>query len=236
MSRSDSDRHNHHQTGFDMRPSPRQAVRTRTDKAVPAARLPRYARGMTRTVLPCRNHLGTSLRRWRALGRVKQSALAAEIGVSQTTVSRWEAGTLAPGAREEDRLTQLLAARPTSAADRALLDLVRHAPTPVHLICDLTHRLFAASPARISDWRIGVDELVGTSLWRFASAGIVKGEEALDALGWYAPVAPTVVVDTEYADFDELSIAAGRLRYTRMPLSDGRFARLVEDGARAGSA
>jgi transcriptional regulator with XRE-family HTH domain len=191
---------------------------------------------MTHAVLPCRNHLGASLRRWRALNRVKQSALAEELRVSQTTISRWEAGTLIPGPREEDRLAQLLAARPTSAADRALLDLVRRAPGPVHLICDLTHRLFAASPTRISAWRVGVEDLAGTSLWRFASPGIAKGEAALDALGWYAPLAPAVSVDTEQAHFDELSIAAGRLRYTRMPLSDGRFARLVEDGARAGGA
>lgn len=188
--------------------------------------------GMTHAVLPCRDHLGASLRRWRGLNRVKQAALASEWGVSQTTISRWEAGTLPLGPREEDRLTQLLAARPTSAADRALLDLVRQSPRPVHLICDLTHRLFAASPARISAWRVGMEEMAGRSLWRFASPGIAKGETALDALGWYAPIAPAVIVDTEQAHFDELTIAAGRLRYTRMPLSDGSFARLVEDGAR----
>lgn len=189
-------------------------------------------RGMTHAVLPCRDHLGASLRRWRALNRVKQAALAGEMGVSQTTVSRWEAGTLPLGPREEDRVTQLLAARPGSAADHALLDLVRQSPRPVHLICDLTHRLFAASPARIAGWRVGIEELAGRSLWRFASPGIAAGEAALDTLGWYAPVAPAVTIDTEEADFDELSIAAGRLRYTRMPLSDGSFARLVEDGPR----
>jgi DNA-binding transcriptional regulator YiaG len=182
------------------------------------------------TVLPCRDHLGASLRRWRALNRVKQSALASEMGVSQTTISRWEAGAQAPAPREEYQLMRLLAARPTSAADSALLDLVRHAPQPVHLICDLTHRLFAASPARVSDWRVGVEELAGRSLWRFASPGIARGEAALDALGWYEPFAPAVIVDTEHADFDELTIAAGRLRYTRMPLSDGTFARLVQHG------
>ncbi|MGH6633364.1 MAG: helix-turn-helix transcriptional regulator, partial [Sphingopyxis sp.] len=59
---------------------------------------------MTQAVLPCRNHLGASLQRWRALNRIKQSALAGEMGVSQTTVSRWEAGVLTPGATDEDRL------------------------------------------------------------------------------------------------------------------------------------
>lgn len=184
---------------------------------------------MTFGALACGNHLGASLRRWRLLNRVKQSALAAEMGVSQTTVSRWEAGSVAPGPREEARLTHLLSARPTSAADRALIDLVRGAPGRLHLMCDLTHRLFAASPARIAGWRVAADTLVGQSLWRFASPGIVRGEQALEALGWYAPVAPSVTVDTESADFSELSIAAGRLCYTRMPMSDGSFARLVQD-------
>lgn len=152
-----------------------------------------------------------------------------EMRVSQTTISRWEAGTLAPGPREEDRLTRLLAARPTSAADEALLELVRHASRPVHLICDLTHRLFAASPARISTWRVEAGELIGTSLWRFASPGIAKGEEELGALGWHERVAPSVIIDTDQAHFAELTIAAGHLRYSRMQLSDGTFARLVED-------
>lgn len=185
---------------------------------------------MSATVLPCANHLGASLRRWRLLNRVKQAALAADMGVSQATVSRWESGRLAPALREEARLVELLSARPTSAADAALVELVRNAPGRVHLICDLTHRLVAASPARIAGWRVAAETLVGRSLWRFASAGIARGERALEGLGWYAPVAPSVTVETENADFDELSIAAGSLHYTRMPLSDGSFARLVRDG------
>lgn len=176
---------------------------------------------------------GPSLRRWRALNRVKQSALADEMGVSQATVSRWEAGTLTPNVRERHRLARLLTARPASAADKALLELVRTSQHQAHLICDLTHRLLAASPARISAWRVGLEDLIDRSLWRFASQGIAVGEAGLEANGWYEPVAPDVTVETECARFAELTIPAGRILYTRIPLSDGSFARLVRNDPHA---
>jgi hypothetical protein len=98
----------------------------------------------------------------------------------------------------------------------------------MHLICDLTHRLLAVSPARAHDWRVSAEELIGTSLWRFATAGIEDGETRLAERGWYEPVAGDVIVATDVGRFRELTIPAGRIRYTRMPLSDGRTARLVQ--------
>lgn len=181
-------------------------------------------------------HIGASLRRWRVLNNVKQAAAAAELGVSQTTVSRWEKGFLHPDGRDRRKLMELLAARPTSAADRALLELVTSSARPVHLVCDLTHRLLAVSPARASEWREDVAGFLRTSLWPFASQGIVAGEAKLADWGWYEPTAPDVTIVTERAVFPELAIAAGEIVWSRIPLSDGRFARLVRDGARAGHA
>lgn len=181
-------------------------------------------------------HLGPSLRRWRLLNRVKQSALADEIGVSQATVSRWEAGALVPDAREEAHLVRLLAARPTSAADRAVLCLVTTSSLRMHLICDLTHRLLAVSPARAREWRVGAADLMGSSLWRFASDDIKAAEAALAERGWYEAVAPDVTIVTERAEHPELTIRAGSIHYARIPLSDGRFVRLVQDGVRTGRA
>jgi transcriptional regulator with XRE-family HTH domain len=180
--------------------------------------------------------IGPSLNRWRRLNRVKQAALAADMHVSQATVSRWEAGTLCPGEKEMKTLVGLLSARPTSSADRALLDLVVTSSKPVHLVCDLTHRLLAASPARAAEWRDGAARLMHTSLWRFASRGIVEGEADLADKGWYEPFASDVVVETERAQFPEVTIEAGEIVWARIPLSDGSFARLVWDGARGGHA
>lgn len=173
--------------------------------------------------------LGRALRRWRILNRVKQSAAAELLGVSQTTISRWETLVLAPQGREARRLQTLLSARPRAASDIALLDLVRLAPTPMHLICDLTHRLLAASAGRARQWRVSPDDLAGASLWRFATDGIRRGEGDLAAKGWYEPVAPDVTIATEGIVFPQLTISAGEIGYTRIPLSDGRHARLVRE-------
>ena len=186
--------------------------------------------------VPPAHVLGAGLRRWRLLNQVKQAALAADLGVSQGTVSKWESGALVPDGREAKAAADLLTARPRSSADRALATLVREAAAPMHLICDLTHRLLAASPARVAEWRVAEAELTGESLWRFASEGIAAGEAGLEARGWYAPLAPDVGVETERAEFEELTIRQGTILYARLPLSDGGFARLVRDGPRRGAA
>jgi transcriptional regulator with XRE-family HTH domain len=171
--------------------------------------------------------LGRSLRAWRTARRVKQAHAAELLGVSQATVSRWESGALAPSPREASRLADLLAARPESDADRALLDLVESSTQPAHLICDLSHRLLAASPARSREWGLPKDDLIGVSLWRYASAAIVAAEAGLGDAGWYEAVAPALTVETGANGSNEVPIRPGRMNWTRLRLSDGRFARLV---------
>lgn len=173
--------------------------------------------------------LGPSLRRWRVLNRIKQETLARDLGVSQSRISRWESGDAQPNGADRLKITQLLRARPETAADRALLDLVTQAAMPVHLVCDLTHRLLAASPARTVNWRIPTSELLDRPLWRFASESIRSVEHQLPEHGWFEPLGPDVVYETERAEFAELTIPQSRIRISRLPLSDGRFARLVRD-------
>ncbi|MEO4043306.1 helix-turn-helix transcriptional regulator [Hoeflea sp. CAU 1731] len=174
--------------------------------------------------------IGGSLRRWRVLNKVKQSALAADIGVSQTTISRWESGALLPEKRHIGRIVDLLTARPASAADSALLELVSTSAERVHLVCDVSHRLLAASPSRAEDWRDSVAGFLGKSLWRYASKGIVTAEQRLGEDGWDELIADDVEFATERIEHPELIIRAGRIRWTRIALSDGSFARLVRDG------
>lgn len=171
--------------------------------------------------------LGPSLRRWRVLNRVKQEALAHELGVSQARVSRWESGRIQPEGPHLLKIVQLLRARPESAADRALLDLVRRSSDPVHLVCDLTHRLLAMSSAREEEWHAPVSEFLNRPLWRFASDGIRAAEQLLPENGWYEPDGPDILYRTERVDFPEMTIPESSVRISRLPLSDGSFARLV---------
>lgn len=180
--------------------------------------------------------LGLRLARWRRLNGVKQAALAERLGVAQSTVSRWESGTLMPEGLAARRLSALLAARPRSAADRQILRLVTGAREPVHLVCDTTHRLLAASPGRAADWRRGLDAMLGASLWPHASPQIVAAEAALDECGWFTPEAPEIRLVTERHETALLTIEAGAVLWTRLPLSDGSFARLVRDGGPRGAA
>lgn len=178
--------------------------------------------------LPSALKLGQALRTWRALRRIKQGHAAELFGVSQATISRWEAGLQAPSLREAARLRDAMSATPTGTADAALLQLVRTNAASVHLVCDFTHRLLAASPSRIRPWRASPEQLYGTSLWRYASEEIHQAEAALEDAGWFEPEATPVMLATRGNDSAEVPIDASRIRWTRLRLSDGSYARLVE--------
>ncbi len=172
--------------------------------------------------------LGRSLQRWRALRRVKQSHAGELLGVSQATISRWEQGRLAPDPDEQMRLRALMGARLDSAADRELARLVNQSSAAVHLVCDLTHRLLALSPDRERQCSVPRSELVGQSLWPYASPEIVAAEGQLAGWGWYEPAPPALEIITGPNAFREISIIPSRFRWVRFQLSDGSFARLVE--------
>ncbi|MDR8726154.1 helix-turn-helix domain-containing protein [Burkholderia pseudomultivorans] len=181
--------------------------------------------------------LGPQLRRWRALHRIKQSHAAELFGVAQSTISRWEAGLQQMSPDERATAERLLAARIDAAGDRALARLVAGSAGRVHLVCDLTHRLLACSPARAAEFSKPLSMLLGTSLWRYATAEIVRMETALDALGWHDRAGPpSVEFDTGVNASRIVPIRRSRCRWTRMTLSDGSAARLVEtlDDVRAG--
>lgn len=172
--------------------------------------------------------IGRSLRRWRTLRRIKQTHAAELLGVSQATISRWESGRQAPDPEEQARLRGLMHARLDSAADRQLARLVEQSPTAVHLVCDLTHRLLAMSPGRERQCTLPRSELLGRSLWRYASPEIVAAESTLAALDWFGPAPPEVDLVTGPNHQTEVAIPPSRMRWVRFQLSDGSFARLTE--------
>ncbi|ANH98040.1 transcriptional regulator [Pseudomonas koreensis] len=172
---------------------------------------------------------GIALRRWRLLHRVKQTHAAQLFNVTQSTISRWESGVQAMEPAAQQQLERLLGARLNSAADQALARLVNESQRPMHLICDVSHRLLACSPARAAEFSRPLSELLGQSLWRYATAEILLRESALASSGWHEIQAPAAVeFVTGRNDSEIVPIRQSLCRWTRIALSDGTATRLVE--------
>jgi transcriptional regulator with XRE-family HTH domain len=175
---------------------------------------------------PC--SLALTLRLVRRLRGIKQAHAAELLGVTQSTVSRIERGELKPAGALRNRLLDLVVARIDPSRDAALRHLVEGSASPVHLVCDLTHRLLAASGPREREWRRAANELQGQSLWRYASEGIRSAEARLPDLGWgERDGSHALSFVTEANGSNELRIVAGVLIWERILLSDGSPARVV---------
>lgn len=173
-------------------------------------------------------HIARSLRMWRRIKRMKQSHLGELLNVSQATISRWEALQQLPDEAELKAIRNLLAARLDGSADKELARLVSSTCSPVHLICDLTHKLLALSRARERYCKVHPNDLLGTSLWPYASEDIIALEKTLQCRGWFEPAPPAIEGLTEANGSAKLAIVPSRVRYVRFQLSDGTFVRTVE--------
>ena len=154
--------------------------------------------------------------------------MAQILGVSQGLISRWEAGKHIPSTEISHQIRRFIAVAPDSVSDRALRRLVEAANVPVHLICDATHCLLAASPLREEEWRASARAFIGSSLWRFATDDIVVAEDRLADHGWFDHSDPDrISITTKGNGSDEMRILRSTLEWERVGLADGRVGRLV---------
>jgi transcriptional regulator with XRE-family HTH domain len=158
---------------------------------------------------------------------VKQSAVAEVLGVSQGAVSRWESGTQRPDAAQRDRIIQLISASVGNDHDAGLKRLVENSRRPVHLICDATHQLLAASHSRAASWRTDISELVGRSLWPFASPEIAAAEAGLFESGWFDRPYQSLELHTGSNGRTDVPVPPSRMLWETLPLADGRVGRLT---------
>jgi len=171
---------------------------------------------------------GPVLRRIRAVRRLKQQAVADLAGVTQTTVSRWESGQLEPDDAQVRRLMRRLGPSGTLTADHGVRRLVETSPLRVHLVCDITHRLLAASPAREAEWLADARDWEGRSLYRFATEEIRRAESRLDDCGWFSGRVPGAYFWTEAGvPGSAIRIQQGYCLWERLSLNDGSPVRLV---------
>ncbi len=171
--------------------------------------------------------VGRALRRFRRLNGMKQSHAAELLNVSQGSVSRWESGKHEPEPDVRDRIATLIAAHADSRTDAALKRLIETSTLPVHLVCDATHQLLVASPARAAGWRADVNTYLGVSLWPYASPEIVAAEATLPESGWFDRPFQCLTFATGTNDSDMIVVRAGVMRWETIPLANGRVGRLT---------
>lgn len=171
--------------------------------------------------------VGRALRRFRRLNGIKQGHVAELLDVSQGSVSRWESGAHEPETCHRDRIVAMIAANANNDADAALRRLVSSSTLAVHLVCDATHRLLAASPSRVASWATSEDKYLGQSLWRFASPEIVVAEAGLRDHGWFERPCQRLQFETGSNDSDIVIVHPSLMQWETVPLSDGRIGRLT---------
>ena len=171
--------------------------------------------------------IGRALLRFRRLNGIKQAHLAELLRVSQGSISRWEGGTHEPDAASRGRIAALIAAHANNDGDAALKRLITTSTLAVHLVCDATHILLAASPSRAAGLAGGVAPYMGTSLWRYASAEIVAAEARLGDSGWFDRPFQAFSFLTNNNHSDDVPVRPGRVLWETIPLADGRVGRIT---------
>lgn len=168
---------------------------------------------------------GSRLKRLRVLKGVKQLHLADLLKVNQSTIARWERGDV--DLSEADWQRARLALNLTTTQDDVLKRLVETSTQQVHLVCDLSHRLLAASTSRRSRWNADIAQLMGRPMLQYASEEILKAEAGLDDLGWYDGLTTSISFTTGANTDPVVPIRRGRMRWERVILADGSPARLA---------
>lgn len=176
--------------------------------------------------------LGRRLRRFRMAKQIKQERLAAELGVSQGMLSRWESGVHEPSPQARARIEKILERHQDAGVDSTLRRLIEGAPFPVHLVCEDTFALLAVSPVREAEWRIEAAALYGVSLRSFATPEIIERERQLRDSGWFeGRGSGPIRFITSGNDDPDVPILPSTVVWERVGIGDGRVGLLVTNEA-----
>jgi transcriptional regulator with XRE-family HTH domain len=171
--------------------------------------------------------LSELLRRYRAVRGIKQAHLAELVQVSQSTISKWERGVAIPNEDQYFQITELLAAKSSTVADTWLARLVETSRERVHAICDLTHRLLVASPARYQEWCRDRIEMFHRPLLCDAPDDIIEAERRLVRRERSLAFDEPLLIKTAGQVHGRYRVTAGYVLWERLQLTDGTWVRLV---------
>lgn len=171
---------------------------------------------------------GHRLRHWRRMKEIKQDHLAELLGVTQASVSRWERGQQIPAPHILRLLQSMMREdRKRSRLDHSLKRLVRDSTASVHIVEDQSHRLLSSSQTRLMEWQRDASDLMGLSLWRFATEEIAAAEAALEDLGWWANEIDCVAFPVKGRNGPPMRVWPQHVLWEKIRLEDGSILRLT---------
>ncbi|WP_259782886.1 helix-turn-helix domain-containing protein [Aestuariispira ectoiniformans] len=171
---------------------------------------------------------GRQLKRWRRAQDIKQDYLAETLGVTQASVSRWERGQQIPAPHLLRIIQSMMAGNQRrTRLDAALKRLVMRSRDCVHLIEDQSHNLLISSAAREAEWQRPQSDLLGVTLWQFATEEIARAEESLDNLGWWDGQIDCLAFPVQGREGPPLRVAPQHVLWERLRLEDGSHVRLT---------
>ncbi|RED49956.1 helix-turn-helix domain-containing protein [Aestuariispira insulae] len=170
---------------------------------------------------------GKELRRWRRAQEIKQDSLAETLGVTQASVSRWEQGQQAPSPHILRILEAMITGQGRTGLDGVLKRLIQSSRDSVHIVEDRSHRLLATSQTRLDEWQRQGTDLMGQSLWRYATEEIAAAEAALDDLGWWDDGIDCLAFPVQGRDGPPMRVKPQHVLWERIRLDDGSYGRLT---------
>ena len=169
------------------------------------------------------------LKQLRVSANVKQTHLAEIMRVSQSTVSKWETGATAPTKGQYFAILSFLSGPVSSVRDSWLTRLVASSKDPIHLICDQSHTLFAASETRVDEWKRSMAEVSRVPLCIDLPEDILSAEKQYQRNFKGLTASVSFVVRTEGRSEGLYAIKPALMLWERLQLTDGRVVRLVSN-------
>jgi transcriptional regulator with XRE-family HTH domain len=171
---------------------------------------------------------GQTIRQYRILNGLTQTALAELVSVDQATVSRWERGLQAPDVAMQGRLRALVRVSPLGRR-RHLLHVVQAAPG-VMMLFDSAFTLLAASRAVGERFGVAAADLTGVAYGKLLSDELVEARLRAADAGFHIGQVASVYVPARWPGPDgrhhyalTLWLPAGTDESDPLTLCLGRF-------------
>lgn len=129
-------------------------------------------------------HWPSVIRHYRLSNGLKQAALAHDLNVTQTMISRWEAGVTAPSMRIRERLFDLFWAATSSLSRDVWMDRIRRHPS-VAMVVDRRGRQVIASRGLLRSLAAARPEVEGRYIHESFRGEFVDLFDALVASGMF---------------------------------------------------